>query len=261
MTRAAAALLAASLVLLGCQGPVPVEPEARVLASDDPRPAAFVEGLRARARSIEGMRGRAKFSLDSPELEFRRPQRVAALRTRALRVETIGLFGQLAAVLVTRDGHYQFYDASTHEVEEGVVSRALLWQLVRVDLDHGEVVDLLLGGAAPPASRVLGRSVELADGVVRVGLEEGGRPVEWLDFDAQGRLRRVERMPGGDSFLAWQATFDDYRPDALGSGLSVAHEVAVRIPAQETQARFRFSSVELNPALSPSIFVLKAARD
>ena len=257
MNRVAAAALVALMGLVACRGPAPAPIELRPLSPDDPRPASLLKQLRARAGSIDGMRGQAKFSLDSPELEFRRPQRVAALRTRALRVETLGLFGQVAAILVTNGGRYQFYDASSNELEEGVVDRALLWELVRIDLDHGDVVDLLLGGASPPETRSLGPAYEMSNGRLRLTLEDAGRPVEWLDFDAEGRLRRIERVPGGDPFLAWQARLDDYRPEAGGSGVVVAHELSVRIPVQETEARFAFREVALNPELPEQVFELR----
>lgn len=258
MTRTAAAALAALVFVAGCRTPAPhTEVPLVPLAQDDPRPQALVSSLRERAGGVNGMRGQAKFSLDSPELEFRRPQRVAALRSGAMRVEILGLFGQLAAVLVTRDGRYQFFDARSGEIEEGAVSRALLWELARIDLDHAEVVGLLLGGAAPPETWKIGASWALPDGTVRVSLEEDGRAVEWLDFDADGLLRRIERAPGGDPFLSWQARLDDYRPEAGGSGLLVAHELSVAIPAQETEARFAFRDVAINPELPDALFALR----
>ena len=253
--RAVLLAVAVGLMGAGCRSPVPTEPELRPLPPGDPRPASLTDALRERARGIDAVRGRARFALDGPDLEFRRPQRIAAQRDGSLRVETLGLFGQIAAVLVTRAGRYQFLDTRSREGQEGEVSRELLWQLVRIDLDPADVIDLLLGGAVPPEGREIIDAHVGDDGSVRVAFGESGRVVEELGFDAEGRLRRVERVPD-DLWLAWQAELDDYREEAGGSGLEVAHEIRVRFPAQDAQASFEFGALELNPPLAPALFAL-----
>ena len=133
MRPRAALLVSGALASLcfasACHTPSPGVP----LAPDDPLPAALLRSLHQRSLVLESIRGVANLSVDSPELRFRRPQRFAAQRPASLRVETLGLFSQVAAVLVTRGGRYQFFDASNAGVQEGPVSDDLLAQVAGID--------------------------------------------------------------------------------------------------------------------------------
>lgn len=203
------------------------------------------------------MRGLARLSVDSKTLRFRRPQRFAAQRPDRLRVETLGLFNQIAAVLVTRDQRYELFESSQNSLQKGAVTRELLWRVARIDLAPAEVVELLLG--TPPRFAALrpGAASRFPDGGTRVPLRDAsGRTRLRLDFDALGRLRRCLRLsPSGGAL--WEARLDDYRD--LG-GTSFAFEVRLDFPAQESSAVFRFRDVELNPELPPELFVLKLPR-
>ena len=258
MRRRAALLFAGALattcLVAACQAPLP---ESRVpIAADDPLPAALVNGLRDRSAAIQSIRGVAKLSVDSPELRFRRPQRFAALRPDSLRVETLGLFSQVAAIMVTSGKRYQFFDVSRPEVQEGYVTDDLLAQVAGINLPPRELVSVLLGtpGLAPGTTR---RAAErLSDGGTAVWLRTRSGADRELEFDALGRLRAYEQKAsyGGSP---WGARFADYREV---SGMAFAHKVELRFPSEASQVTLQFELVELNPELSPAVFVLELRR-
>ena len=104
MSRAPLAVLFVSALLASaCRTPV-FEP--RAMTAADPRPAKLLAALEDEAASRRGLRASAKLSLEAPDLRLRRPQRMALQRPASLRVEILGLFHQVAAVLVT-DGLQQ----------------------------------------------------------------------------------------------------------------------------------------------------------
>jgi outer membrane lipoprotein-sorting protein len=224
------------------------------LSPQDPRPPALLSQLDARAAGRESMRGTLRFAVDAEDLRVRGLQRVAARRPAWLRVEVLGLLNQIAAVLAT-DGHsYDFLDAGSGRRERGTMSRDLLWQVARVDLEPEEAVSLLLGASEPSAGLFPGPAVATPDGGIRVLLlDDRGRARQRFAFDPEGRLRRLENW-SADGALLWEARYQDYR-DLAGSPF--AHQVELRFPRTGARAEFRFRSVELNPTLPDELFVLK----
>jgi hypothetical protein len=221
------------------------------LATDDQRVVSLVGGLVATAEDRHSLVGAADVSLTSPDLRFSRPQRVALMRPSSLRIEVLGLFNQVAAILTTDGSRYQLYDATRPEIEEGRARPGLLWQVARVDLEPDEAIDLLLGAPLDARSRVEAAHAG-KDGRIRIAFRspvDGGLRI--FEFDAESRLSRV-RQWAADGLL-WEAVYDDYRP--VGDR-SFAHEIEIRFPDQEARASFRFTAAELNPDLPPSAFVL-----
>lgn len=254
MSRATALLLAGALMvtLAGCSSP-PVT--SLPLPADDPLPAALLRSLEDRAEAIDSLRGLAQLAVDSDSVRFRRPQRFAAMRPDRLRVEILGLFSQIAAVLVTKEQHYQFFDASQTGMRSGPVTQDLLWEVARIDLSPAEVVELLFG--APPrlsALRLAG-AWRLSNGSVRLDLQEpeAARRLD-LEFDELGRLRRWAQR---DERASWRAGFDDYRDV---DGTAFAFEVALYFDSSDSSAVLRFDTVELNPELPAGLFELPTPR-
>jgi hypothetical protein len=197
------------------------------------------------------MSGRADFSVDAPDLRFRRPQRIAFERPASLRVEVLALFDQLAAVLTSDGAYYAYFDAAKRKVKRGAVSRELLWRLARIDLSPNEAVSILLGAPAPSAGAELtgvfrGPNGELALEYRGEGHGSGFR----FEFDAEGRLSHVQTR-GADGGLDWRVAYADYREH---DGVQIAHEVALEFPRVAASANFSFDAIELNPALDPAIF-------
>jgi hypothetical protein len=256
-----ALLVAAAVVSCATPPPEPSDPFARgrLLAADDPRVTALLAGLRTAALERRSLIASARLSLDAPDLRFRRPQRIAVRRPADLRIEILGLFGQIAAVLVTDGSRYQLWNSSMQGdaesgVEQGEVSRELLWAVARVDLLPEEAVSLLLGVPVPTSALTPVAAAETQTGGVEVVLgsdpEAGDQVVE---FDREGRLTRASSRDANGRLL-WQAEFADYRE--VGSDL-FAHEVSIDFPRFGARAALRFDSAELNRELSSEVFALR----
>jgi len=248
-------LLSVSCLFAACRTPSPPRPMPELDAS------ALVSAMLARADAAAGLRAHARISIDAPGLDVSRPQRLAVERPDSLRVEILGLFHQIAAVLVVRDGHYQLWESGTKEVQQGRVTSALLWRVARVALTPEEAVDLMLGSPGLVPWLDLGPARWQGDRFVVERLGGGGILVERLRFDADGRLRGFERFASTGE-LVWSATFDDHRPLMGGDGAmrSFAHTVRLRFPLEEARVDVEYGEVQLDPELSPSLFELAPAR-
>jgi hypothetical protein len=244
------ALFVSALLASACQTPV-VAP--RPLPDLDSRPTQFLEAIEVAAKSRSGLRAAAKLSLEAPDLKLRRPQRLAVERPAKLRIEILGLFNQVAAVLVTDGSHYQFLDVSQTQMQQGTMTPALLWQYARVDLQPERAVDLLLG-APRPIEGLTPHAVEaLAEQGVAVVLR-GNPAAAWqrYEFDAVGRLGRVVTFdPVGD--IVWEARYEDYREL---EGVAFPFGVLLSFPRLRAETRVTYKNVQLNPDLPEGTFVL-----
>ena len=260
---ATGALLAVAIVVSGCVTPGGDAPSdsfdpGSLLALDDPRVTAPLADLRTAAVERRSLIASARLSLDAPDLRFRRPQRLAVRRPADLRIEILGLFGQIAAILVTDGARYQLWDGSKgggseSGLEQGEVSRELLWAVARVDLSPAEAVALLLGAPIPAAGLAPVAAAQTQDGGVEIALgSDPDADDQVVEFDRDGRLVRASRR-AANGVLLWEAVFADYRD--LGGEL-FAHEVTIDFPRFDARAALHFDSAELNRELSSEVFVL-----
>ena len=238
-----------SILVVGCQSPVqPLAP----LDPTDTRPDALMTGLANSSAARASLTGALRLSLDAPDLRFRRPQRLALRRPADLRVEILGLFGQIAAVLVTNGVTYQSFSASGG-FESGDVTPDLLWRVARVDLEPGEAVDVLLGVPLPSAGSALGGAYSDGRGSIRLDFRDAkGRLRERFDFDPDGHLADFARFNAKEQ-LEWEASFDDYR-DVSGSDF--AFEINLSFPDVDATASLQFDHASLGPELADELFVL-----
>lgn len=258
MRRAAVVAAALLLGLSGCRTPV-VAPAVR----DDARALARLDALRAEARSRRALRGVARMAVDGDGSPVRATYALVLERPSHLRVEIRGLFGETLGVLVTDGRRYDWFRADDGTRESGRVYDGLLFDVAGVPLTPREVVDLLLGAPLPQPGLVLRKSERSADGALVAAFEDGdGSFGQRFEFDAEGRLRRVETRAGRllgadadaeDGSVLWDVRYDDY-DDVDGS--PYAHDVALAFPAFDTHARVSMHQVELNPELAPDAFVL-----
>lgn len=253
MTGRRAGLLAAALLAAaGCRTLAP--PVA--LLPDDPRPGSLLASLSEAARERRGLRGRARLAVDSDprDVHVRGDLVLVVERPARLRVEVLGLLGQSLAVLVSDGGRYEWFDARSHAYRSGPVHRDLLWQVVRVPLAPGEVVDLILGEPLPRAGLAIRGASSVGDSEIRVELGDAdGVLRERLAFDADAHLRWGELLAGSGA-LARRTRYDDY---AEQDGLAFAREIAVEFPDLEVRAELSLSDVELNPDAPAGLFRLR----
>ena len=252
----AVAFATAALVLAGCATTGRVDrdrlDDALSVPLSDPRITALAGALEATARDRHSLVGAAHLSLTAPDLRFSRPQRIALQEPARMRVEILGLFNQVAAILTTDGDRFQLYEPGSPGIREGQVSAALLWQVARVDLEPAEAVAVLLGAPWESGSR-LEAARELPDGTLLLAYRrrhDGGRRV--FEFAPPAYLTRVRERASDDS-LVWEASYDDYRD--LG-GRAFAHNVAIDFPRVDANADFRFDTAELNRPLPKSAFEL-----
>ena len=60
-----------------------------------------------------------RVSVEAPDFRFSRPQRLAVREPADLRIETLAMFGQIAAILVTDGAHYQLWSGSIRRHRSG----------------------------------------------------------------------------------------------------------------------------------------------
>jgi len=261
--RAALALLGiVAGIAGGCATPVAIERErldgALPVGLDDSRIVALAAALEHTAADRSSLVGAAHLSLTAPDLRFSRPQRVAVQEPAQMRMEILGLFNQVAAILTTDGARFQLYEPGA-EIQEGPVSAALLWRVARVDLEPAEAVSVLLGVPWQRESR-LEAARELPDGTLLLAYRHphsGGRRI--FEFAPPAYLTRVRERAADDS-LVWQTSYDDYRPVGTHGERAFAHSVSIEFPRVEANAEFRFDTAELNRALPASAFDLARSR-
>ena len=174
-------------------------------------------------------------------------------RPARLRVEIKALFDQTVAVLVTDGGEFELLRADDHSYRRGAIEPGLLWETAWLDLAPDEAIALIV--AAPDLGTDSRRAAARADaeGGIEIDLADAdGRLARRVHFDADGRLRSVERFRV-DGGRAWRAEYDAY--EAV-DGDEFPHRLRIAT-AEETSAELVFSGVELNPELSPSLFRIR----
>jgi hypothetical protein len=236
---------------LACQSTLPPR---MPLEPDDPRPAAWLRAHETRADARSSLRGALRLSLDAPDLRFRRPQRLAVRRPADLRLEILGLFGQVAAVLVTDGVTFQSFDAARGAVESGEVTDDLLWRIARVDLLPEEAVELLLGAPMPSHEATVSAAFARPGGGISLDLRDsGGQMRDRIDFDAEGRVVDFIRYDANERVI-WHATFADYREHA---GDEFAYDVHMRFPEVDAEATLVFDDASLHVDLADELFALR----
>jgi hypothetical protein len=209
-----------------------------------PRCRAWQEGAEAR----HALRGSARLAVDGEGPPCAR-QILVVERPSRLRVEVQGCSQTLACS--SRMARATSCSAPRTAPRIGRGAPGLLWQVASLDLTPEEAIDLC---SRPRPARPGARGASPRGGEIGVELAEpDGRVRERRVFDAQGRLRGVERV-GEDGAAAWSARFDEYQP--VG-GVPFAHAIRVEAGRRATRAELVLSGVELNPALPADIFQLR----
>ncbi|MBJ20371.1 MAG: hypothetical protein GY910_20135 [bacterium] len=287
------ALLLLALTIAGCRWS---PPPPRLLASTTGAPLAIDDARAERVLEtyldlIEGrraLRGSARVALSGPDFKLNRPQRVIVERPARLRFEILGLFDQLAAVLVTDGRRFGFFDAASGQISRGPVSAHLLWDLAKIDLSPEEAVGLLLGTPEPvpglarsavwlePDGRIalafawpleqwpghceadLRRGLVQRDCFVAEAALAGGGEVFF--FDEGARLVELRSLES-DGLVRFLVLFEQYEALEGGSGMVFPKRVTIRSPSAGSEARFDWKRVMLASELSDRLFRLPEQRN
>ncbi|MBY0400217.1 hypothetical protein K2X89_07980 [Myxococcota bacterium] len=278
-------LAALALFAAGCRtAPPPAFLRGTPLAVDDARATRLLDAYLADSAARSVLQGSARVALTGPDFKLNRPQNVVVARPARLRFEVVGLFEQLAAVLVT-DGHrYGFYDASKGAMEEGAVTPGLLWSLAKVDVGIPEAVEILLAAPRPQAFAARAAVWQEESDRIGIGFTAGHTPRRhdcpadpeqaWRDaacfadagalaeggeafvFDRDGRLVELRSFLA-DGVLRYRARFEQY--GALGAGASRTDfplVVTIESPAVGSEARFAWKRVMLGGEVADRLFRL-----
>jgi hypothetical protein len=258
------------------------------LSIDDARASGVLETYLADASARTGLRGSARVVLTGPDFKLNRPQNIVVERPARLRFEVIGLFEQLAAVIVSDGEHYGFYDASTGRMEEGLLTPTLLWELAQVDVEVAEAVGILLGSPRPRAGSARAAVWLEAEDRIGVAFAKSRRALRpdcpadpergWRDaacfaeaadlagggdafvFDLAGRLVEL-RAYDADGLLRYRARFEDYGGIGEGEGrVEFPNLVTIDSPQMRSEARFAWNRVMLASGLSDRLFRLPERR-
>jgi hypothetical protein len=281
------------LSIVGCRtGPPPLVPTLGTpLAVDDPRAERALERHLSLVAARPALRGLARVALEGPDFKLNRPQRIAIERPDRLRFEVLGLFDQLAGLLVVDGRDYGFFDASNGEIVRGEVRPTLLWELTRIDLEASEVVALLLGAPTPSSGAARAGVWLQPDGRLAIAFAwpdpEARRPAacqleagpalfepecflaasaieaggEIFFFDESDRLREL-RVLEPEGRIRFRAIFEDYalltpsevEDEVLAEDGEFAKTVMIQSPAIESAARFVWKRVMLARGLSDRFF-------
>jgi len=254
------------------------------LPLDDPRADRVLGAYLTGADARTALRGTARVALTGPDLKLNRPQNVVVEAPAKLRFEVIGLFEQLAAVLVSDGERYGFYDAATGRTERGAVTPGLLWTLAQVDVGIDEAVQILLAAPRPPAFGA--RAAVWQEEDARLGIAFASSPASrrsdcppqpasgWRDpacfgepadlaaggdaflFDRDGRLVELRAFEA-DGVLRYRARFEAYAPmGAEGQRVEFPGVVTIESPAVRAEARFAWKRVMLTAEVSDRLFEL-----
>lgn len=246
MSRRAALVLGAAVVLGGCQAP-PVQ-WTRV-AADDPRPASLRAGLLALAEARHALRASGRVRSEGAASSGFGRQLLLVERPASLRVEVLGPLAQRVLVLATDGEAYALYRAERPAIERGEVYPGVLAETAGLPLSPAAAAALLLAAPTPPAEPPAG-IFEAADGALSLRW-----PDQRLDFDAEGRLVELVFHPGGRE--TFRARWSDWREVAPGA---FPHRLELELVSPPARWQLDYGEVELNPELAPGLFELPEPR-
>ena len=246
-----------SMTLVGCPKPPPPLSFdlGRALPLDDEAALRVMEEYQARVSEARAMQGLARVALTGTDFRLNRPQRIAVASPSRLRFEVLGPFDVLAGLLVSDGIEYGYYDALRGHVDRGFVTRDLLWELARLDLDPNEVVDLLLAAPLPRTDRpVAGLWQEPDSGYTVAYGDPGVGGAVYFRFDPEGELRELRALEVGGATRV-RATFARY---AAVSGESAKRRYPMRIrvesPKVGATAEFGWKRIMLAEELPDRLF-------
>jgi hypothetical protein len=218
------------------------------------RAEALLAGMNESAAKRQTLRGMASFSFDGAVGNVRSRQAIVLETPSHLRIEVLGFLSQAVAVLVTDGEQFDLFRAENRSRRNGAVYPGLLFEVAQIDLTPEEGVALLLGAPPEQDGLLLASATGLEGGGVRIErVDDGGVLRQRLDFDAEGRLVRVETYAPGERLL-WSAAYGDFRQ--VGD-IDFAHEISLWFPSSQTQVQLVFKQVELNPTLPEGVFTLQ----
>jgi outer membrane lipoprotein-sorting protein len=207
-----------------------------------------------RWRLVESLRLVARVTITSAQGRYSTRQTFLWRRPTQLRLDTLSLFGQPIISLVADALQASIYYPAENAFFQGPATAETLARVIGLPLDAAEVAPLLMGYIRPaPASQVATIDLQADDSMVlfRFLDGEGGLIQDaWVDPE-QVLTRRVLRYAAHALPLV-DIVYNDVR--LLTDSFPAPHALAIWLPQAEAEVRVQFLSVDLNPALPPTVF-------
>jgi outer membrane lipoprotein-sorting protein len=228
------------------------------------RPAADIspEGILAvfdqRWQLAESLRAVARVTVTSAQGRYSTRQTFLWRRPARLRLDTLSLFGQPVMSLVADAVQASIYYPAEGAFFQGPASAGTLARVVGLPLDVEEVAPLLMGYIRPvPTQQVSTIHLQADESMLLLRFLDGAGGLiqdAWVDPD-QLLPRRVLRYTKR-GIATVDITYSDIK--LLTETFPAPHVLAIWLPHAETEVRIQFLTVDLNPALSPTVFHLSA---
>ena len=209
-----------------------------------------------RWQPAEALRALARVTVTSAQGRYSTRQTFLWHRPALLRLDTLGLFGQLVMSLIADAVQVSVYYPAEGIVFQGPATAATLARVMGLPLEVEEVAPLLMGYIRPsPAQQVAVPylQVDASLHLLRFVNAEGALIQDaWVDPDQllPTRVLRYTQhnMPTVD------IAYSEFR--LLTDTFPAPFELAIWLPQVETEIRIQFLSVDLNPTLPPTVFHL-----
>ncbi len=246
---------AAVLALAGCaslRGQPAVPRAAPTIA---PSPDALLAAIDERSAAVHTFRALAQMHYAGESDRIAVKEIVAVERPNRLRIEMMSAFG--VALQIASDGaRLCAYHRGDRTFYSGRATAANLSRFTRLDLELGDVVDLLIG--LPPHREWLGKpsmTFERPAGMWRVetSLRDGGRLTLWFDPDSLLPTRAMEATSTGA--VRYTASYGQYD---IVSGVLIPTSVRFEMPEQQAKIDLRYSDISLNARLAAGLFSFDA---
>ena len=206
--------------------------------------APLLERVRVEGEQRTSIRGLARVKVDSPEGSGRLREVIVLERPASVRLETLNLFGQTQALLITNGSHYVARDRSG--LERGLVYDTLLGERLGLDFTVEEAVEALLAAPAIGPGEVQ-RAFAVGD---QFWVETSTRRIR---IGPEGELLGLDALEGPGR-VRWAADYGRWRE--VEGGRYPFHVRLVFATGVEAEVSIR--EVELNPVLDPGLFELVA---
>jgi len=237
-------------LLAGCPPNRPQNPDVRPLPTPDEARRQVDEG--ARSRKTLRAQGRVTYFGDEGRVRLGLVEVVE--RPARFRLETLSPLEQPIDVMVS-DGE-RLSLLRNGQLHEGPATPENVARLLPLPLRPHEIVDVLLGGV-PLSDTFKPLGIDWAESPAdhwKLTLAGPGGEVAELTIDPVRRVVIRAIIKRADQKVRMEVQFDDF----LGDRAPFPRTVEIKMPDRNLEVSLKLKEVEVDVAIDPSLFVLKA---
>ncbi len=239
------AALAALLLLAGCPRQLPLRfgPEGEIHDA-----SVLLHVLEHRSGQVRSLTAGGRITVHSPRGGGTTGADIAVQAPGLLRLEVDSFFGNPVGLLATDGARVQIFDVDHGVFSEGAATAENLARLLPIALAPEQAVRLLL--ADPPRlPEVRSLQVDPTRHAYALSLQGPGTRAQTLYLDTESLVLVGEVSAGHE---VW------YKSLTKIGGVDFPQEIDLSVPDAKTSIELHYRDIQLNPALEPSLFVLKA---